>query len=230
MTKLYVDTSCGSALEWHALFLTEFFNSTVDRAAYVRGSTPDGLPIDRVDVSSVGALELSPGDPLRAEYVYTQPGVELAGRRVGDGNGGRSRALAVDGPGPRRRGDVERGAAQGGLPDRLAHPAQVAARVEGDQELLARAVDLEGVRRREKGLDRLERAGQQVLADLARCSSPRRSGSRRPGRAARTPRAPPRRGPASGRSRGSRASASPRRGRGPRRGRRGRSRSGRRDR
>ena len=54
VTKVYVDTTCGSALERHALFLTEFFNSTVDRAAYVGGSTPDGLPIDRVDASSSG--------------------------------------------------------------------------------------------------------------------------------------------------------------------------------
>ena len=38
MTKVYIDTSCGSALERHALFLTEFFNSTVDRAVYI-GST-----------------------------------------------------------------------------------------------------------------------------------------------------------------------------------------------
>ena len=51
VTKLYVDTACGSALERHALFLTEFFNSTVDRAAYVGGSVPDGLPIERVDVT-----------------------------------------------------------------------------------------------------------------------------------------------------------------------------------
>ncbi len=98
MTKLYVDTTCESALEWHALFLTEFFNSTVDRAAYVRGSTPDGLPIDRVDVASGGALELSPGDPLRAEYVYTQPGVELAGQRVATGTAAGLVLWRIDGP------------------------------------------------------------------------------------------------------------------------------------
>ena len=98
MTKLYVDTSCGSALERHALFLTEFFNSTVDRAAYVEGSVPDGLPIERVDVSSSGALELSAGNPLRAEYVYTQPGVEIAGRRVGTGTAAGLVLWQVDGP------------------------------------------------------------------------------------------------------------------------------------
>ena len=64
VTKLYVDTPCGSALERHALFLTEFFNSTVDRAAYVRGSVPDGLPIERVDVNSAGELESRPASRL----------------------------------------------------------------------------------------------------------------------------------------------------------------------
>ena len=98
VTKLYVDTTCGSALERHALFLTEFFNSTVDRAAYVGGSTPDGLPIDRVDVASGGALELAPGDPLRAEYVFTQPGVELAGSASPTGTAADLVLWRVDGP------------------------------------------------------------------------------------------------------------------------------------
>jgi hypothetical protein len=98
VTKLYVDTSCESALERHALFLTEFFNSTVDRAAYVSGSVPDGLPIERVAVSRSGALELSPGNPLRADYVYTQPGVELAGHRLGEGTAARLVLWRVGGP------------------------------------------------------------------------------------------------------------------------------------
>jgi hypothetical protein len=98
VTKLYVDTNCESALERHALFLTEFFNSSVDRAAYVEGSVPDGLPIDEVDVSAGGTLELSPGDPLRAEYVYTQPGVELAGTRVATGTAADLVLWRVDGP------------------------------------------------------------------------------------------------------------------------------------
>ena len=98
VTKLYVDTSCESALERHALFLTEFFNTTVDRAAYVSGSVPDGLPIERVAVSRSGALELSPGNPLRADYVYTQPGVELAGHRLGEGTAARLVLWQVDGP------------------------------------------------------------------------------------------------------------------------------------
>ena len=98
VTKLYVDTPCGSALERHALFLTEFFNSTVDRAAYVRGSVPDGLPIERVDVNSAGELEKSPGNPLVADYVFTQPGVRLAGRRIAEGTAAHLVLWHVGGP------------------------------------------------------------------------------------------------------------------------------------
>jgi Dolichyl-phosphate-mannose-protein mannosyltransferase len=98
VTKLYADTSCGSALQRHALYLTEFFNSTVDRAAYLDGSVPDGLPSKRVDVARSGTLELSPGNPLVAEYVYTQPGIELAGRRVADGTAAHLVLWHVAGP------------------------------------------------------------------------------------------------------------------------------------
>jgi len=85
VTKLYIDTSCGSSLERHALFLTEFFNETVDRAVFVNGSVPDGIPLPSVDATSSGLLELAPGRPLRAEYVFTQPGLELEGTRVAEG-------------------------------------------------------------------------------------------------------------------------------------------------
>ena len=86
VTKLYVESAAcpASATTRHALFLTEFFNSTVDRAAYVGDSIPDGLPIDRVEVED-GLLVLPTGDPLMADYVFTQPGIELEERRVGTG-------------------------------------------------------------------------------------------------------------------------------------------------
>ena len=98
VTKLYVDTTCGSALERHALFLTEFFNSTVDRAAYIGDSVPDGLPIERVDVAASGALDISPGHPLHADYVFTQPGIELDGRRVAEGTAANLVLWHVGGP------------------------------------------------------------------------------------------------------------------------------------
>jgi len=98
VTKLYIDTPCESALERHALFLTEFFNSTVDRAAYIGDSTPDGIPLPRVDVAPSGVLELAPGDALRAQYVYTQPGLELAGRRVAEGTAAHLVLWQVGGP------------------------------------------------------------------------------------------------------------------------------------
>jgi hypothetical protein len=86
VTKLYLESEAcpTSARTRHALFLTEFFNSTVDRAAYVGDSVPDGLPIERVEVKG-GVLVLPDGSPLVAEYVFTQPGIELDGRKLGTG-------------------------------------------------------------------------------------------------------------------------------------------------
>jgi len=87
VTKVYlVSTECpASALTWHALYLTEFFNRTLERAAYVDDSIPDGLPIRRVDVQPNGQLVYGPGEPLNAEYVVTQPGIDLVGRKLGQG-------------------------------------------------------------------------------------------------------------------------------------------------
>jgi hypothetical protein len=98
VTKLYIDASCGSSLERHALFLTEFFNETVDRAVYVNGSVPDGIPLPSVDVTSSGLLELAPGTPLRAEYVFTQPGLELEGRRIAEGTAANLVLWRTEGP------------------------------------------------------------------------------------------------------------------------------------
>jgi hypothetical protein len=87
VTKLYLVTSdCpASALTWHGLYLSEFFNSSVERAAYIGDSIPDGLPIVRVDVASDGRLVSEGGRPLVADFVYTQPGIEVDGRRVTTG-------------------------------------------------------------------------------------------------------------------------------------------------
>ena len=98
VTKLYIDTECSSALRRHALFLTEAFNETVDRAAYIDDSVPDGLPIERVDVGSDGTLLLSPGNPLTAEYVFTQPGIELEGERIATGTNAELVLWRTDGP------------------------------------------------------------------------------------------------------------------------------------
>jgi hypothetical protein len=86
VTKLYLESQAcpASARTRHALFLTEFFNSTVDRAAYIGDSIPDGLPIDRVEVEG-GGLVLPSGSPLVADFVVTQPGIELEGERVATG-------------------------------------------------------------------------------------------------------------------------------------------------
>jgi hypothetical protein len=98
VTKLYLDTSCGSALERHALYLTEYFNSSVDSGAFIGNSVPDGLPGERVDVARSGALHYSPGNPLLADYVFTQPGIPLAGSRVAEGTNAQLVLWQVGGP------------------------------------------------------------------------------------------------------------------------------------
>ena len=59
---------------------------------------PTACPIERVDVGSDGALLLSPGDPLTAEYVFTQPGIELEGERVATGTNAELVLWRTDGP------------------------------------------------------------------------------------------------------------------------------------
>ena len=77
VVKLYLATSCGSALESHALYITEYFNPIIDDGAFVTGTIPDGLPSVQVDVAPTGSVELATGRPLLADYVLTQRGVRL---------------------------------------------------------------------------------------------------------------------------------------------------------
>ena len=98
VTKLYTHTECGSAMERHALYLTEFFNSGVDRTAMIGASLPDGLPLEQVDVGPRGALLLTSGKPLEADYVYTQAGLELDGERVATGTAAGLVLWEVGGP------------------------------------------------------------------------------------------------------------------------------------
>jgi hypothetical protein len=88
-TKLYLaSTRCPwNELTRHALFLTEFFNSSIGRVAAFEGSTPDGLPLLDVHVGARGRLVLGDDEPLVADYVVTQPGIELDGRRLAVGTG-----------------------------------------------------------------------------------------------------------------------------------------------
>jgi hypothetical protein len=88
VTKLYFDgPECPTpGVARHGFYLTEFFNSRVKRAAYVGTSVPDGLPIVHVNVGAQGVFLVDPGgDPLLADYVYTQPGIVLDGRKVTTG-------------------------------------------------------------------------------------------------------------------------------------------------
>lgn len=100
VTKLYLESPrCPtSALTRHSLFATEFFNASVDRAAYIGDSVPDGIPVPRVDVASGGRLLLEEGGQLEAAYVYTQPGIELNGRRIATGTAANLALWQIDGP------------------------------------------------------------------------------------------------------------------------------------
>ena len=84
VTTLYVSPlECPySELTRHALFLTEFFNPSVERVVTPPGSGGDGLPVDRVVVGPSGRLLLGDGEPLVSDYVVTQPEIVLAGRRI----------------------------------------------------------------------------------------------------------------------------------------------------
>lgn len=86
VTKLYLESDAcpASSLTRHALFATEFFNVTVDRAAYIGDSIPDGIPLDRLEVED-GLLVSEDGEPFAADFVYTQPGIELTGKRLATG-------------------------------------------------------------------------------------------------------------------------------------------------
>jgi hypothetical protein len=115
VTKLYlVTTDCpASALTWHGLYLSEFFNERVDRGAFIGDSVPDGLPIERVDVEPGGRLLNASREPLSADYVYTQPGIELTGERLTTGTAVGLVLWQVDGPvrviGARSNADVRTG-------------------------------------------------------------------------------------------------------------------------
>ena len=88
-TKLYISPErCPyTELVRHALFLTEFFNESIEHVAGVAGSTSDGLPSDHVTVGPGGRFLLPDGSPLVADRVVTQPELELRGRRIGEGTG-----------------------------------------------------------------------------------------------------------------------------------------------
>ena len=89
VTKLYLaSTDCPwTERTRQALFLTEFFNASVRRTVSIGDSMPDGLPLDEVDVASRGRLVRADGTPLLADYVVTQPGIGLNGRRLATGTG-----------------------------------------------------------------------------------------------------------------------------------------------
>ena len=87
--KIYVSPlDCpNTEMTRQALFLTEFFNDSVDRAVEIGDSVPDGLPIDQVDVAPAGQLVFPGGRPLVARYVLAQTELHIAGRQLAHGSG-----------------------------------------------------------------------------------------------------------------------------------------------
>jgi hypothetical protein len=82
VTVLAAGTLCrGWESSRSALLLSEFFNASIGRAAYV-GPPPDPLPYLDVQVLPSGHLLLASSERLRATYVLTEPGVRLDGRRL----------------------------------------------------------------------------------------------------------------------------------------------------
>jgi hypothetical protein len=67
---------------YDGFYLSEFFNTSVERVAHL-GQTPDHFT-RRAGVSGRRVLTPS-GGPLVADYVVTQPGIDLAGQRVAEG-------------------------------------------------------------------------------------------------------------------------------------------------
>lgn len=89
VTKLYISPpDCPySELTREALFLTEFFNESVDRVAHIGDTTSDGIPQDRVDPDNDGQLMLQNGKPLTARYVVAPRELQLTGIKITHGSG-----------------------------------------------------------------------------------------------------------------------------------------------
>jgi hypothetical protein len=89
VTKLYLSPpDCPQPESTRqALFLAEFFNTSVDRAVAIGDSKPDGLPVQRAGRRSGGRLVLRDGKPLVADYVVAHPDLDVDGRPVAEAPG-----------------------------------------------------------------------------------------------------------------------------------------------
>ena len=110
VTKVYlVTTECpASAVTWHALYLTEFFNRSLERAAYIGDSIPDGLPIRRVDVMPAERLAYDDGRASGGRLRGHAARDRARWRRARSRHGCEPRALADERPRARVRRVDER--------------------------------------------------------------------------------------------------------------------------
>lgn len=94
---LVTRATCTDPMEGRGFYLTEFFNDSASSVAVI-GRRPDLLPRIVASVGSEGRLELPSGDPLQADYVVAQPGIELHGEVIARGTAARLAVWRVDGP------------------------------------------------------------------------------------------------------------------------------------
>jgi hypothetical protein len=91
-TVTVLESSCeGSVLERDSYFLTEFFNDSI-------GEVVDLVGEDRTGRVGADGAVLVEGAPLEAEYVVTQPGVQVQGAELGSGTAAGLVLWEVSGP------------------------------------------------------------------------------------------------------------------------------------
>jgi hypothetical protein len=95
---------------YDGFYLSEFFNSSVQRVAHL-DTAPDKLS-GKATIGRNGQVLLASGEPVVADYAVVQPGVRLAGRRLAEGTNARLVLWEVGGPvrvlGARSAGELRR--------------------------------------------------------------------------------------------------------------------------
>jgi hypothetical protein len=97
VTALVAIEECTDFAPRDSFYLTEFFNSSLARIAYL-GTPHDSLPTEPARVEPDGAVVLASGAPLVSDYVLMQPGVDVEGRRVAEGTSARLALWETAGP------------------------------------------------------------------------------------------------------------------------------------
>jgi len=84
-------------LSSRSLSQTEFFNSAVKRAVHVRRGSASAVSSGSVEIGADGALAYPSGEAVVADHIVSQRGVNVVGRRLGEGTRARLVLWAVHG-------------------------------------------------------------------------------------------------------------------------------------